>query len=60
MTEAIEKDEPVQPPGDDDDEETLQARHRKEKKDLQGFLDLIYLHLFINYNILFASFPHEQ
>lgn len=36
MTEAIEKDEPVQPPGDDDDEETLQARHRKEKKDLQA------------------------
>ncbi len=51
MAEAID-DEAVQPPGDDDEqEETLQARHRKEKKDLQGFLDLIYLHFFINYKV---------
>ena len=51
MAEVIEKDKVSQPGDDDDekiDEEALQSRHRKEKKELQGFiLHLIYLHLFM-------------
>ena len=36
MAEVIEKDEVAQA-GDDDEQEALQSRHRKEKKELQGF-----------------------
>ena len=48
MAEVIEKDKVSQPGDDDDekiDEEALQSRHRKEKKELQGFilLDLFAL-----------------
>lgn len=53
MAEVIEKDKVSQPGDDDDekiDEEALQSRHRKEKKELQGFilLDLFAL-VHVNY-----------